>query len=51
MLREQRRTVGLTILTIGAVAGLNATVWTLVIPVLAIVTLVAAYREDAPQPA
>lgn len=43
-LRPSRRTVGLTLLTIGALAGTNATLWTLVIPIFAIVTLVAAYR-------
>lgn len=46
VLRPDHRTAGLTLLTVGAIAGLNATLWTVLVPVLALVTLAAAYRED-----
>lgn len=46
--RQTRRNVGLTMLTIGAVVATNATLWTLIIPILAIVTVVAAFRDPSP---
>jgi hypothetical protein len=46
LLLPSRRTLGLTLLTIGAVVAANATLWTLLIPLLTIVTVVAAYRTD-----
>ena len=45
LLRPTSRVWGLALLTIGALAGTNATVWTLIVPILAIITLVAAYRD------
>ncbi len=45
MVRPTKRTLGLTILTIGAVAATNATIWTLLIPIFAVV---AAFRDDGP---
>ncbi len=44
-LLDRQRALGLALLTIGVVLGLNATLWTVVIPLLAIWTLVRAYRE------
>jgi uncharacterized membrane protein (UPF0136 family) len=40
-----RRPLGLALLTIGALAATNATLWTLIVPIFAIVTVVAAYRD------
>lgn len=45
VLRSTRRTLGLTLVTIGAVVGSNATMWTLLVPILAIVAVIAAYRD------
>jgi len=48
LLAERHHALGLSLLTVGAVAGMNATVWTLLIPVLAVLVLVRFYRtEDA----
>ena len=47
--RPDRRALGLTLLTIGAVAGTNATVWTLIVPIFAILTVVMAYRDHGPE--
>jgi hypothetical protein len=44
-LRPRHRPTGLGLLTIGAVLGMNATAWTLVVPVLAILVLVLAFRD------
>jgi hypothetical protein len=40
---------GLTLLTTGALVATNATVWTLLVPIFAIVTVVAAYRDHGPE--
>jgi hypothetical protein len=48
-LRSSRRTLGLTLLTIGAVVASNATLWTLLMPVFALVTVVAAFRDRSPR--
>jgi hypothetical protein len=48
LLRPTMRNLGLTILTIGAVVASNATLWTLLIPIFAIVTVVAAFRDRSP---
>ena len=48
LLRPTHRVWGLTLLTIGALAGTNATVWTLIVPIFAIITVVAAYRDRGP---
>ena len=45
LLRPTSRAWGLTLLTVGALAGTNATLWTLIVPVLAIITVVTAYRD------
>ena len=47
--RASRRTWGLTLLTIGAVAGTNATLWTLVVPIFAVVAVTAAFRDRRPE--
>lgn len=49
LVRPTRRAWGLTLLTIGAVVATNATVWTLLVPIFAIVTVVAAYRDHGPE--
>jgi hypothetical protein len=49
LVRPTRRAWGLTLLTIGAVVATNATVWTLLVPIFAIVTVVAAYRDRGPE--
>lgn len=46
--RPAKRTLGLTLLTIGAVVATNATLWTVLIPIFAIVTVVAAFRDQVP---
>jgi len=46
--RPTRRSLGLTLLTIGAVVATNATLWTVLIPIFAIVTVVAAFRDRGP---
>ena len=48
LLRPTIRVRGPALLTIGALAGTNATVWTLIVPILAIITVVAAYRDRGP---
>ncbi len=35
----------MTYLTIGAVVATNATVWTLLVPIFAVDTVIAAYRD------
>jgi hypothetical protein len=45
LLRPSRRAWGLALLTIGALAGTNATLWTMVVPLFAIATVVAAFRD------
>lgn len=50
LVRRTRRAVGLTLLTVGALLGANATIWTLLIPVFALVTVVAAYRDRTVSP-
>jgi hypothetical protein len=40
---------GLALLKTGAVVATNATLWTLLVPMLAIVTVVAAYRDRGPE--
>jgi hypothetical protein len=46
--RTHHRAAGLTVLTLGAVLGINATMWTLLLPVFAVLVLVRFYRvEDA----
>ena len=46
--RPAKRSLGLTLLTIGAVVATNATLWTVLIPIFAIVTVVAAFRDRGP---
>jgi hypothetical protein len=41
--------MGPTLLTIGAVAATNAALWTLVVPIFATVTVVAAFRDRGPE--
>ena len=48
--RPTRRNLGLTLVTIGAVVGTNATIRTLLTRIFAIVTVVAAFRERGPAP-
>ena len=48
LVRTTRRDLGLILVVIGAVAGTNATLWTLLVPILAVVTVVAAFREGRP---
>jgi hypothetical protein len=43
----RRRRLGLTMLTIGALSGINATLWTLVVPLLAIAAVVTSFRASA----
>lgn len=48
LLAGRRRPVGLSLLTVGAVLGMNATLWTILIPLFAVLVLVRSYRnEDA----
>ena len=49
LVRPTRRAWGLTLLTIGALVATNATVWTLIVPIFAIVTVFAAYRDRGPE--
>jgi hypothetical protein len=46
LVRQSKRALGLTLLTIGAIVATNATIWTLLIPIFAIVTVVAAFRDE-----
>jgi hypothetical protein len=48
LLRVTNRTQGLALLTVGVLIATSATLWTLLIPVVALVTVVAAYRADRP---
>jgi len=48
LVRPTKRALGLTLLTIGAVVATNATVWTLIVPIFAIVTVFAAFRDHGP---
>jgi hypothetical protein len=48
VVRRTSRRWGLVLVTIGALAGTNATLWTLLVPVVAIVTVVVAFRERGP---
>lgn len=48
LLRPTRRTLGLTLLSVGALVATNATAWTLAVPVLAVITVVVAFRERGP---
>lgn len=45
LMRRTRRAWGLTLLTIGTVVATNATLWTLLVPIFAVVTVIAAYRD------
>ena len=45
LIRSTKRTMGLVLLTVGALIGSNATIWTLIVPVLALVTVIAAFRD------
>ena len=45
LMHPTRRAWGLILLTIGAVVATNATVWTLLVPIFAVITVVAAYRD------
>ena len=48
LLANLHRPLGLSLLTVGAVVGMNATVWTVLIPLFAVLVLVRSYRyEDA----
>lgn len=48
LLRDRHRPIGLSLLTVGTVLGLNATAWTIAIPLFAVFVLVRSYRnEDA----
>jgi hypothetical protein len=49
LVRPTRRVLGLTLLTIGALAATNAALWTLVVPIFAIMTVVAAFRDPGPE--
>lgn len=46
LMADHRRALGLALLTLGAALGMNATLWTLLIPVLAVLVLVQFYRDD-----
>lgn len=46
LVSERHRALGLTLLTVGAALGMNATVWTLLVPVFAVLVLVQFYRDD-----
>ena len=48
LVRPAKRSLGLTLLTIGAVVASSATLWTVLIPIFAIVTVVAAFRDRGP---
>ena len=48
LVRPAKRSLGLTLLTIGAVVATNATLWTVLVPIFAIVTVVAAFRDRGP---
>jgi hypothetical protein len=48
IVRDRHRALGLTILTLGAVLGMNATLRTVLVPLFAVLVLVRFYRiEDA----
>ena len=44
LLRPTRRAWGLALLTTGALLATNSTFWTLLLPIVAVVVVVAAYR-------
>jgi hypothetical protein len=44
VLQAPHRATGLAILTIGTVLGINATLWTLLIPAFAVFVLIRSYR-------
>jgi hypothetical protein len=46
LLADARRPLGLTLLTVGAALGMNATLWTILIPVFAVLVLVRSYRNE-----
>jgi len=46
LLAGRHRPLGLSLLTIGAVLGMNATVWTIVVPLFAVLVLVRSYRDE-----
>jgi hypothetical protein len=45
LLRRTRRAWGLALLTVGALAATNATLWTVIVPLVAIATVVSAFRD------
>ena len=48
LVRDRHRSLGLTMLTLGAALGMNATLWTVLIPLFTVLVLVRSYRiEDA----
>ena len=48
LVRDGHRSLGLTTLTLGAALGMNATLWTVLVPLFAVLVLVRFYRiEDA----
>ena len=47
-MRESHRRSGLALLTIGALVATNATLWTLLVPIFAVWTVVAAYNDHGP---
>jgi hypothetical protein len=44
--RDRHRALGLSLLTVGAVLGMNATLWTILIPLFAVFVLVRSYRKE-----
>jgi hypothetical protein len=50
LLLARRRTLGLTLLTVGALVATNATIWTLLLPLFAVFVVVRAYLDEDPGP-
>ena len=46
LVRERHRALGLALLTIGAALGLAPTLWTVVVPLCAVLVLVQFYRDE-----
>ena len=46
LVRERHRALGLALLTIGAALGLGPTLWTIVVPLCAVLVLVQFYRDE-----
>jgi hypothetical protein len=46
LVSDRHHAVGLALITVGTAVGMNATLWTLVVPLFAVLVLVQFYRDD-----